>query len=1046
MADAAPLGQAQVDVRANIIPLEQGFAQAKQATVAFDKQMQAAVDGSIRRFEQAVTQFAGSVNNQFNRALTNSAQATTAFNQAAATGSQATAGFNRALLVAAASSRRFNASVGQFNQAGQAIAQSVQQLQASIGQFNQAVTQFGQRAQRAAPQANTFAERLNRITAAFGLIPGPAGAAAARISAFLTTVQGLPPALAAVGAVVGGVVLALSAASREAEEFERSMLKTGALLRATGFAAGVTAQDIHELAEEIESVTLSTDQQITAAAQRLITFGNTAGDEFKEVIRLSADLAVHFGSVEEAVTAIGLAFDRPEQAARRFRDIGLHQVVFLQAQAFKEAGREAEAHRVIIDALRAKVGGAGEGEAGGLTGAYHRLKDAIGDAFRDMGRGTGIVDIQAESMDALARTVSRVSNLFKGLPLDHGIFADVPSSVAVTPAVQSQEEIRAKRAADDAEARRLEDQLRAQERLRQEAIRLAERRSEVATALRDEVAGLDALLPRLLANGQTSAEVTRQLQIESQVREQLTQLKLTEADADGKAIAADIRAKAEQSRGVDLALAKRDALAASEDLVAGLQAETAAFELTAQGAAEAAESLRLLAEIEKGVAIDAEEFDRRVKNVGKAAGSREQASMFEELHQEIQRTERDLSVARQTIGGSSADVARLAFEHEALARAMKNVNEVAGPEIALIKSQAEQYGELIGKLQAVAAISDLSMQVRQMNTEVAILGDTFGMSAGDAAAFRLEQETLFRIMAAKGRVTEDEARSVRELANAYGVGAQRAADFAAKQDAMMFASDELSGFISELRAGTLSLGDAFMKLAESIADAVIQASLFGQGPLAGILGTKEGGGLIGGAIGSALGLGKAAEGVGDAAAMSLAGAELTTAGAALSAAAAALSQAAASLAISGSAAGGGAGGIAGAVGSLGGLFGGGAAAGAGALDAMGGIDAALAAGVFHSGLKPGAAPSARRAVPVSTFIRAPRLHSGLRQGEFPAILEDGEEVIPKGESRRMRRAGGGDTFNFNISGNPDADGIKRSIPQIMSRAADQQFVSRRRNR
>jgi tape measure domain-containing protein len=47
----------------------------------------------------------------------------------------------------------------------------------------------------------------------------------------------------------------------------------------------------------------------------------------------------------------------------------------------------------------------------------------------------------------------------------------------------------------------------------------------------------------------------------------------------------------------------------------------------------------------------------------------------------------------------------------------------------------------------------------------------------------------------------------------------------------------------------------------------------------------------------------------------------------------------------------------------------------------------------------------------SIFLGAPRLHSGLAPDEFPAILQDGETVTPKGA-----RISGGDTF-VNINGN-----------------------------
>jgi tape measure domain-containing protein len=49
--------------------------------------------------------------------------------------------------------------------------------------------------------------------------------------------------------------------------------------------------------------------------------------------------------------------------------------------------------------------------------------------------------------------------------------------------------------------------------------------------------------------------------------------------------------------------------------------------------------------------------------------------------------------------------------------------------------------------------------------------------------------------------------------------------------------------------------------------------------------------------------------------------------------------------------------------------------------------------VDHSGTNSGR----RRSIPSSSFSNAPRFHNGLRAGEFTAILEKGEEVIPKNQ-------------------------------------------------
>ena len=59
-----------------------------------------------------------------------------------------------------------------------------------------------------------------------------------------------------------------------------------------------------------------------------------------------------------------------------------------------------------------------------------------------------------------------------------------------------------------------------------------------------------------------------------------------------------------------------------------------------------------------------------------------------------------------------------------------------------------------------------------------------------------------------------------------------------------------------------------------------------------------------------------------------------------------------------------------------------------------------AANVAHSGGVAGRDAFPKRDVPIRMFDFAPRLHNGLKPGEFPAILEVGERVTAKGESDR----------------------------------------------
>ena len=83
------------------------------------------------------------------------------------------------------------------------------------------------------------------------------------------------------------------------------------------------------------------------------------------------------------------------------------------------------------------------------------------------------------------------------------------------------------------------------------------------------------------------------------------------------------------------------------------------------------------------------------------------------------------------------------------------------------------------------------------------------------------------------------------------------------------------------------------------------------------------------------------------------------------------------------------------------LFGGGG--GGGFLDFLGPLfghsaGALKTVGVGHQGMTAGR-PSSFRTVPVGVFANAPRFHDGLfRPDEFPAILQTGEQVLPRGMS------------------------------------------------
>jgi hypothetical protein len=88
----------------------------------------------------------------------------------------------------------------------------------------------------------------------------------------------------------------------------------------------------------------------------------------------------------------------------------------------------------------------------------------------------------------------------------------------------------------------------------------------------------------------------------------------------------------------------------------------------------------------------------------------------------------------------------------------------------------------------------------------------------------------------------------------------------------------------------------------------------------------------------------------------------------------------------------------------------------------------LLGGLFHEGGIVGKGGGSPRNMNVSDFIGAPRFHNGLKADEFPAILQKGEEVIPKDQVGNRSRERGGDVI-FNVQ-TPNADSFRMNRRQM----------------
>lgn len=271
----------------------------------------------------------------------------------------------------------------------------------SLGKVGKAAgEQVHQGLQQAASTLGPFGEILSRV--------GPAGRAAA----------------AGIGAVTAVVVAGI----REAEAYNQSYNRMAGVLRATGNAAGLTAQQIAGVADELENTTLASEESALDAAAALATFRSVAGDSFLRTLKLAQDMAAVFGGdLRSSAIQLGKALEDPETGLTALRRSGIsfsaeqREVI----NSLVATGNAAEAQAKILDAIEKQVGGAGAAERGqGLTGAFRGLRVEIGELLKDLGGlGSGLktpLDAAAAALRDVRQTVkddpeTRIGQIDAGL-------------------------------------------------------------------------------------------------------------------------------------------------------------------------------------------------------------------------------------------------------------------------------------------------------------------------------------------------------------------------------------------------------------------------------------------------------------------------------------------------------------------------------------------------------------------------------------------------------------------------------------------------------
>ncbi len=227
----------------------------------------------------------------------------------------------------------------------------------------------------------------------------------------------------------------------KAKESQESQAKLGAVLRATGNAAGFSAKGMERMSEEMARITTFSVEATRSAQTVLATFSSVRGDQFEGAVKAAADLATVFNlDLSTASEKLGRALENPAEGLRSLAKMGVQFSADQKAviQSLIDVGETAKAQQEIIDAVNAKVGGASAAAANTAAGALRKLKNEYEELAATLGRvvlpAVATVGTAINGIAVGAKAISGALGQIKALAAEVGTMVKSLGSVAAVAA------------------------------------------------------------------------------------------------------------------------------------------------------------------------------------------------------------------------------------------------------------------------------------------------------------------------------------------------------------------------------------------------------------------------------------------------------------------------------------------------------------------------------------------------------------------------------------------------------------------------------------
>ena len=258
-------------------------------------------------------------------------------------------------------------------------------------------------------QIDVSGRTLDAFADSAALVTGPLGGISSRIQVLNRAFSS--GTLSIVGATTALVLYgqAVKRGVQETIQYEEAQRRIQAVLKATGNTARFTKDEMVAFADELALNTLGDSLEIQRAQAQLLSFRGVSRDVFFEVIELSQDLSsAGFGTLAQNAKRLGKAVQSPAKSMEALREIGikLKPEVLELAKRLELSGNRLEAQRLVLDAVADAVGGvAREIGSDGLAAALDTAGQRASEFFRTL----------AEESNAITLTQKYINEFANGL-------------------------------------------------------------------------------------------------------------------------------------------------------------------------------------------------------------------------------------------------------------------------------------------------------------------------------------------------------------------------------------------------------------------------------------------------------------------------------------------------------------------------------------------------------------------------------------------------------------------------------------------------------